>query len=982
MSSKPHTATIFVQIPSYRDADCTRTVADLFQKATSPERVSVGICWQYFQDKEQPLHFKGHPHEGRIRIMNVDAAESKGIAWAKCQAQTLWQNEAYVLQVDSHTRFVKGWDEAMLAELAACKDEKAVLSAPPPGFTLPDNVRADTKLSFRAPQNFDPSGLLRLKTDFFTRPLEKPLQHAFVAPRFMFSRAGLLQEVPADPAIYVEEEEATLSARLWTHGWQVYSPRKHLLFHLYNNDGKQRPLHWKDHKNWSEFKTLSQQRYRYLMGIETPKPHEPTHIPAPYSLGTAHSLAEFQAFCGVDFRAQGPVANANHCVFFETIKPYTTALNYWLQPNFAPAPAANGNTASVAAVVTQKKVAPASPLGVGDYVPYFDLPDQDGNLRELQLYAGKPGVLFFLPPNHTAFTKDFFASLNTHYKEFQEQGLQRIIIVPADVATVKQWQDTFEMNFTLWADEGGNVAKLFGLEPPYQPTSFLLSPNLKIMAVYEGLEAGKHIQGSLEDCETHFPEEEPVVVSSHAPILVVPNALSEEMCQEIIRYWENNEQYEGTVGVGKDRQVKPNIKRRVDVDIRDKAFLERLDNELSKTMLPEIRKISSIEMTHRELYKIGCYSGEVEGHYSRHRDTSTLSLANRRYSVSICLNDDYEGGGLNFPEYGTEIYRAAPGTALVFPSTLMHRVLPVTEGRRFVMVSFMFGEEEAAFRSQYKRSRGEKDDTEEDRFLRTLDTSGIKESRVYTQRVASVQKLQALTRGSLSSDGQRADFASIVAARELKVHQDVPPGVLVIDNYLSKTECSILTAYADRMAGRKLEVVDNEKSTHGKTVTKASESRITEYVSIDGIAPQALPLFTDIYGTVLSSFYQVDFEWFERPQMLRYPPGGRYNQHADAEHLDKETNTWVRAQDRDYSILVYLNEEYEGGELELINYNFRIKPTTGMLLAFPSDHRYLHAALPTTSGIRYALVSWAAALGTRRVKERAPYAATFLKLKA
>jgi [Skp1-protein]-hydroxyproline N-acetylglucosaminyltransferase len=53
---------------------------------------------------------------------------------------SLWHGEAYVLQIDSHMRFVSGWDEILIQQLGACGQDKAVLSTYPPGYALPDNV--------------------------------------------------------------------------------------------------------------------------------------------------------------------------------------------------------------------------------------------------------------------------------------------------------------------------------------------------------------------------------------------------------------------------------------------------------------------------------------------------------------------------------------------------------------------------------------------------------------------------------------------------------------------------------------------------------------------------------------------------------------------------------------------------------------------------------------------------------------------------
>jgi predicted 2-oxoglutarate/Fe(II)-dependent dioxygenase YbiX len=55
---------------------------------------------------------------------------------------------------------------------------------------------------------------------------------------------------------------------------------------------------------------------------------------------------------------------------------------------------------------------------------------------------------------------------------------------------------------------------------------------------------------------------------------------------------------------------------------------------------------------------------------------------------------------------------------------------------------------------------------------------------------------------------------------------------------------------------------------------------------------------------------------------------------------------------------VYLNDDYEGGEVEFVNFGIKIKPQPGMLLLFPSTYPYAHIAHPVTSGVKYAIVTW------------------------
>jgi predicted 2-oxoglutarate/Fe(II)-dependent dioxygenase YbiX len=65
--------------------------------------------------------------------------------------------------------------------------------------------------------------------------------------------------------------------------------------------------------------------------------------------------------------------------------------------------------------------------------------------------------------------------------------------------------------------------------------------------------------------------------------------------------------------------------------------------------------------------------------------------------VSINLNDDFEGGGLVFPEYSARVYRPPVGGALVFSCSLMHAVLPMTRGRRYACLPFVYDDAAVIF---------------------------------------------------------------------------------------------------------------------------------------------------------------------------------------------------------------------------------------------------------------------------------------------
>ena len=82
--------------------------------------------------------------------------------------------------------------------------------------------------------------------------------------------------------------------------------------------------------------------------------------------------------------------------------------------------------------------------------------------------------------------------------------------------------------------------------------------------------------------------------------------------------------------------------------------------------------------------------------------------------------------------------------------------------------------------------------------------------------------------------------------------------------------------------------------------------------------------------------------------IIRYKPGDHYPNHYDG-------NTSLG---RHISAILYLNDDYVGGELYFKNFDLTIKPKQGMLLLFPSNYAYQHQALQVMEGTKYALVTW------------------------
>lgn len=294
---------IFVNIASYRDTECQWTVRDLFEKADHPDRVFVGICWQFVPERDQEC-FKVETRPKQVRKIDFHAKDSRGVCWARHQVQKLWRGEGFTLQIDSHMRFVPGWDRILLEMYRACRNERAVLSTYPVSYEPPNKLSPPGIVTI-LPERFDDQGMLKFGSSSRApnRAPPRPTPTAFIAAGFLFGPAKIIEQVPYDPHIYFQGEEITLAMRLWTHGWDLFTPNRHVIYHDYTNR-PEKARHWADDVDWSVLNRKSIRRVRHLLAMDPTEDADVLVEIDRYGPGTARSLGAFEKFSGVEFKAQ------------------------------------------------------------------------------------------------------------------------------------------------------------------------------------------------------------------------------------------------------------------------------------------------------------------------------------------------------------------------------------------------------------------------------------------------------------------------------------------------------------------------------------------------------------------------------------------------------------------------------------------------------------------------------------------------------
>jgi predicted 2-oxoglutarate/Fe(II)-dependent dioxygenase YbiX len=125
---------------------------------------------------------------------------------------------------------------------------------------------------------------------------------------------------------------------------------------------------------------------------------------------------------------------------------------------------------------------------------------------------------------------------------------------------------------------------------------------------------------------------------------------------------------------------------------------DAIRSQMVRRLVPEIERFFQFEATRMDRYVVSCYDSAVGGHFHRHRDNLNAGAAHRRFALSINLNSDYDGGDLIFPEFGRRTYRAPVGGAVLFSCGALHQVMPVTRGKRYAFLAFLYGEADVAKR--------------------------------------------------------------------------------------------------------------------------------------------------------------------------------------------------------------------------------------------------------------------------------------------
>lgn len=121
---------------------------------------------------------------------------------------------------------------------------------------------------------------------------------------------------------------------------------------------------------------------------------------------------------------------------------------------------------------------------------------------------------------------------------------------------------------------------------------------------------------------------------------------------------------------------------------------------------------------------------------------------------------------------------------------------------------------------------------------------------------------------------------------------------------------------------------------------------------------RSLIRYVDIHPMILNTIW-----WKGRGHILKYLPGSSLGMHND-----NDTNTQIKNGQRYFSgrdiaryqtvnALIYLNDDYGGGEFRFPYANLTLKPDAGDIVFFPANYMGSHGVAPVTSGERFTYLA-------------------------
>jgi peroxiredoxin/predicted 2-oxoglutarate/Fe(II)-dependent dioxygenase YbiX len=349
-----------------------------------------------------------------------------------------------------------------------------------------------------------------------------------------------------------------------------------------------------------------------------------------------------------------------------------------------------------------QQIAAKAGVTLGDPVPWFEAPLLGGGSFSLQVAAGRWIVLSFLGAATDPRTQAELAELLRDPQLFDDERLAfyGVLTTSPDDAAPYAKASTGAIGFL--ADYDQAISRAYGAADATR--TIVLDPMLRAVADIPLDAPGGHAAAVCAVLRSLPAVDDSAGVPLNAPVLIVPRVFDFSLCDFLVQFYDRLGGRDSGFLLDNGGQTSTifdyRLKRRNDLDIAAPELREVIRSQVVRRLLPAVERFFQFQATRMDRYIVACYDSAIGGHFYRHRDNINIGAQHRRFAVTINLNSAYDRCDLVFPEFGRRAYRAPHGGAAVFSCGALHQVTPVSRGRRYAFLAFLYGEADAALRER------------------------------------------------------------------------------------------------------------------------------------------------------------------------------------------------------------------------------------------------------------------------------------------
>lgn len=206
------------------------------------------------------------------------------------------------------------------------------------------------------------------------------------------------------------------------------------------------------------------------------------------------------------------------------------------------------------------------------------------------------------------------------------------------------------------------------------------------------------------------------------------------------------------------------------------------------------------------------------------------------------------------------------------------------------------------------------------------------------------------------------DPGSLMAAAAF---EEVAPSTYVADLLSPDLAAAVLNEFDDSDPWDQAQIAVARKDDSGRTEIVGivdPERRRAHRIRLRDILDRPKPVtaavlehLRSVVCRFVSREFGMIFTEIGGVEIIRYPEGGEFKPHTDTHRGNAE---------RAFTVILYLNDDFAGGETAFPNLAYQCRPAPGRVLVFLSTE--LHAGQPVSGGEKTVLVQWVHFPGTRQ----------------